>query len=192
MVTRREWYERTNAEWPAAVPALTEDEAVKAVKKLYRFVAKRSWKGDLRVMRTSEWTKNYRAIRFGRDAKTGRQFIRINVKLGWRELVHDLSHWMPWHLGMREENSHGAAHARLEARMIREVVRRGWLDGKLRPVARAPRPRPDPREEKRRRTVEAIARWESKERRAANALKKLRRSLAAMDRARAKRDDVAA
>lgn len=69
--------------------------------------------------------------------------------------------------------------------MIREVLRRGWLEGKLRTPEKPPKPEPDPKTVKLVRTEQAIERWEAKQRRAANALKKLRRRLAYYQRAAA-------
>lgn len=176
-VTRKEWYRRVNASWPADVPPLTADEATRAARRLYRFVTKRTWHGDVVVTSGNRYTK----IRAGR--------IVVNPTHGWHGLVHLLSHYLEAHAGA---SGHGAAHARLEMRMIREVVRRGWLEGKLRPRARAAEPAPEPtideartaaRAEKLARTLAAIERWERKERRAVNALRKLKRRRVALERA---------
>lgn len=161
-VTRAEWYRRVNAAWPATVPPLTADEATRAAKRLYRFVTKRTWRGDVVVTSGNRYTK----IRAGR--------LVVNPAHGWHGLVHLLSHYLESYAGT---HGHTAAHARLEMRMVKEVVRRGWLDGKLKTT-----PRPvvapivvDPRVEKLARTLAAIERWEKKQRRAETALRKLHR-----------------
>jgi hypothetical protein len=64
-------------------------------------------------------------------------------------------------------------------RLIKEVIRRGWLDGKLRSEPKPAAPAPalaDIRAERQKRIEERIARWESKKRRAETALRKLRKS----------------
>jgi hypothetical protein len=160
-VTRREWYRRVNAAWPENVPKLTAEEAVRAAKRLYRFERGYTWRGPVKV--TSG--RRSSAIRGG--------VIIVNPIGGWHELVHLLSHYL-------SPGKHGADHARCELRLIKEVIRRGWLDGKLRsePKPAAPAPTPDDvRAEKKARIEERIARWESKKRRAETALKKLRKSL---------------
>jgi hypothetical protein len=68
---------------------------------------------------------------------------------------------------------HSKDHARVERKMIEQVVRRGWLEGKLK---REPKPEPTKVErlEKQLKAVDSLIKtWESKERRARNALKKL-------------------
>jgi len=159
-VTRREWYRRVNAAWPATVPPLTAEEAVRAAKKLYRFERGYTWRGPVKV--TSG--RRSSAIRGG--------VIIVNPLGGWHELVHLLSHYL-------SPGKHGADHARCEMRLIKEVIRRGWLDGKLRSEPKPAAPAPalaDIRAERQKRIEERIARWESKKRRAETALRKLRKS----------------
>ena len=178
-VTRAEWYRRVNASWPEAVPALSEDEAVRAARKLYRFVTKKTWSGEVVVRpHGGPWGRQWRAFSYTRDAK-GRRAIAVYPEAGWKDLVHLMSHYLESYAGT---HGHNATHARLEMRMIREVVRRGWLDGKLRGPEKPAVAAPDKLSVRRQRTAAAIARWEAKERRAANALKKLRRRLAYYDR----------
>jgi len=175
-VTRKEWYRRVNATWPETVPALTAGEAVRAAKRLYRYVSGATWRGP--VIATSG--NRYSGWRWVKSEEHGvRRALVVNPGRGWRDLVHELSHTWESHAGT---HGHNAAHARLEMRMIKEVVRRGWLDGKLKS---APKPAPvavDARAVKMERTAAAIERWEKKLRRAENALKKLRRRQRAYER----------
>lgn len=159
-VTRKEWYRRVNAAWPAVVPPLTDDEAIRAGRKLFRFAKGYTFRGDVVVTsgRRYTWVRN------------GTMYV--NPSHGWRDLVHFLSHYCV-------PGKHGAEHARAELRMIKQVIRRGWLDGRLKT---APKPEPPPpslneaRVEKMQRIEQRIARWESKRKRAETALKKLRKS----------------
>lgn len=188
-VPRYEWYARVNASWPEQVPALTADEAVAAAKKLYRFAHGRSWKGKVVVTSGRNHTRmGYAGRRRHQFDGTARPYaIIVNPRDGWHELVHHLSHWWGPH-------GHNAKHARYEMRMIKEVVRRGWLEGALKREPE-PEPAPIPAEEakalaramKVERTDAAIERWERKKRRAENALKKLQRRKAALERAWARR-----
>ena len=118
-MNRREWYERVNAAWPAQVPALTGAEAVKAARRLFR------WAG-MKVREVTETSGNRH--NWG-DAGS---FV-VNPEKGWRELVHGVSHWVHY---LRNRvgafrSPHDKSHARLELSMVRQVVKRGWLDGRL-------------------------------------------------------------
>lgn len=157
-ITRREWYERVNAAWPRPLPALTAEEAVRASRRLYRYGTKKTWRGDVRV--TSG--RNLGGIYGGT--------MLVNPSLGWEHLVHYLSHDV-------ERSGHGARHARMELRMIKEVVKRGWLEGKLKVT---PKPALAPRDLKAERAARLLGRatrWEAKRKRAETALKKIRRQL---------------
>lgn len=160
------WYERTNDTWPERVPALTGPEAVRALRRLYRFATGRTMRTPVKLT-----TGN-------RDTWPRRGVWYVNPSKGWRDLVHLVSHycWAQSHPG---ERPHSKAHARLEARMIREVIRRGYLDGKLRDPERAPaEPGPSVQRVRYDRTLASIERWEAKAKRAEVALRKLRRRAA--------------
>lgn len=166
-LSRRAWYERVNAAWPAEPPPkLTDVEAVRATKRLYRFVRGRNNPYPIRL--TSGNRRTW--LRHGA--------LVVNPEKGWHALIHYLSHL--WGGG------HGSEHARLERRMIKEVVRRGWLAGKLRDQPKPPPPpAPDPKLVRYQRTVAAIGRWTAKRDRAERALKKLERRKRYYDRSAA-------
>jgi len=179
-VTRKEWYRRVNATWPETVPPLTAEEAVRAAKRLCRYVTGETWKREVVVTSGNRYSGRHWVRKNG--AIVGMALV-VNPERGWRHLIHELSHTWERYAGT---HGHNAAHARLEMRMIKEVIRRGWLDGKLKDKPR-PEPSPvDPRAAKIERTAAAIERWEKKLRRAENALKKLRRRQRAMERYAAK------
>lgn len=114
---------------------------------------------------------------------------RINDGLdkGWPRLVHDISHRI---FAARHPNfrPHAGGHALLEREISDYVIQQGWLSGTLKP----PAPRKATAEERRAKrlsqTDAAIARWDSKRRRADTALRKLRRRHRALLRRQAKRD----
>jgi len=172
MVTRREWYQRVNQSWPADVPTLTADEAVRAARRLYRYGWGIRFAG--KVVLTSGRRRN--RMSYGQ--------IVINPAQGWKELVHLLSHYAhryrvrTGHFAYKAPD-HSADHAMMERRMIKEVLRRGWLQGKLRTPEKPASAPVDQRAEAKvlryKRTLAAIDRWERKLRRAESALKKLRR-----------------
>jgi hypothetical protein len=114
MVTIAEWYSRVNAAWPASVPKLTEEAAHRAARKLFRAITGR--KLALPVV----------TVTGNRNTWPGQRGLNVNPGNGWRDFVHHLSHWL--HLIVnRGEKPHSRAHARLELRMVRIVLARGWL-----------------------------------------------------------------
>ncbi len=117
MVTRREWYERVNAAWPKNVPALTFPEARRAARRLARFAKVTV---PTRIVETTG--NRYTRLFYGE--------LRINTSRGWHGFVHSLSHLFHRRT-MRGFAPHDPTHARLELRLIKEVLRRGWLDGRL-------------------------------------------------------------
>jgi hypothetical protein len=94
------------------------------------------------------------------------------------------------HPGVRP---HSVEHGRVERGLIQHVLEKGWLEGKLKPRTRTttPKAKPDERALKYARTLASIKRWESKQKRATNALAKLNRSRRAMERHQAKREGAA-
>lgn len=164
-VTRKEWYTRVNGAWPEQLPELTPIEAIRAARRLYRFVKGRTFPAhNVRLTSGRRYTWIRRSVMFVNP--NGHE---NGSRRGWESLVHDLSHCLAQHL------NHGGEHARLELRMIKEVIRRGWLDGRLRDKPKVDKPKADPRAVKYARVLASIERWEKKLTRANNALKKLNR-----------------
>lgn len=161
-VTRKEWYRRVNAAWPADVPPLTAPEAVRAVRRLYRFGLRRTFRGEVRVTSGRRYTWMYHGVLF------------VNPEKGWKDLVHLISHYAAERL--EPGAAHGGYHARMELRMIKAVIRRGWLSGALRDPERAPVV-VDERAARQGRLAVRLVAWERRAKRAATALKKLRRQL---------------
>lgn len=154
-VTRRAWYQRVNAAWPAAMPPLTGEEAVRAFRRLYRFGRGRTLASKVGVTSGRRYT----------GWAAGQYWV--NPERGWHHLVHVLSH-------LCEPSGHNSAHARMELRMIKEVVRRGWLEGRLRSPERAPSAPVDVRAVRYGRLLEREVAWRRRAKRAATALRKIR------------------
>lgn len=175
MVSRKEWYTRVNTTWPKEVPPLTGEEATRAVRKLWRKFRKVKCMLPIVVTSGNRYTWVYNGQ------------VRVNAEAGWKALVHNLSHYFHRRrqTGVEEDarvGPHHKTHARLELRMIREVVKRGWLRGKLRSVPKPPTATLDPGHEKLKRLDARIVRWESRLKRSQNALRKLIRSRKALCR----------
>lgn len=173
MTTIAEWYKRVDGAWPAAIPSLTYPEAVRAARKLYRTVTgkKCPWVFRETSGRVGTW--------MGDDGR-----FHINPAgdwqhPGWNGLIHSLSHYL--HNKVGTDKPHSREHARLELRMVKAVVRRGWLTGTLKDRPKTPARAPSDLA----RCVEAISRWERKAKRAATAMKKLERRRRRLERAAA-------
>jgi hypothetical protein len=162
-------YHSVNGQWPAPasqLPKLTGPEALAAAKRLYRIGMGRAFTGKWKLTSGNRYTWPRRGVFY------------VNAEAGWWRLVHDLSH----HIHHRKhpgKKPHDFRHAFVERELIKEVVSRGWLDGKLR---RPERPEPDVTAIRHQRVLEAIARWERKAKRAETALRKLRRQRAYYER----------
>jgi hypothetical protein len=63
------------------------------------------------------------------DIRRGKMYV--NPSRGWKNFVHEFSHDFVY-LCNPGERPHSKFHARFEAKLAREVVKRGWLDGRLR------------------------------------------------------------
>lgn len=179
MTTIAQWYERVNAAWPDQVPPLTDAEAVRAARRLYRFAMKRPCPYPVEVTSGNRYTY----------ARSGVLYVNPQGRrrAGWRDFVHELSHYMHRRL-YPGERPHSRTHARLEMKLAKEVIRRGWLGGALKPAPKpAPVPKPDDRIERRQAQV---ARLERKIKALTTRLQKARRSLAALERAKSKKEGV--
>ena len=107
--------------WPASIPELTAPEAVRAARRLWRYSVGTTFDGVVKVTRGNRRTRI--------DWDGNERCIIVNPEEGWREFIHALSHWFDY--VVNGEMKHGKHHARFETKLIKEVIRRGWLDGKL-------------------------------------------------------------
>lgn len=177
LMTLTERYDKVNALWPAEVPPLTFNEAVRAVAKLTRMAG-----APIRGAQFIQTSGNrYNWIR--------RYVCRLNPGRGWKELVHDISHWVHMSRYPGSVPHQDRRHATIEARMVRVVVARGWLTGALRVQPKVVEPM-DPVEAKRLERAHRIELREAQVRRLEKKgiaimkrLARARRSLTALRRA---------
>jgi len=167
-------YANVNAVWPDHAPAPSPQEALTGARKLVRLALTLGREGSLpqkyrgKFALTSGvrrcWTRN-RTFYVNPDNTRGFH--------GWKGIVHDISHWAGRRL-YRDYSPHDHRHAFIERTLAEHVVRNGWLDGKLK---REPKPKPEiDRIALRAARIEArIKAWETKRRRAENALAALRK-----------------
>ena len=159
---------------------MSDKDAANAVSRLYRFGLGKTFTGQVYIS-----TGNRRPVRFAweRHPTNATVSIRsawVNPSKGWKHFVHDLSHWLDQIANGRSK--HSKHHARFEAKLVREVVKRGWLDPKpepkiepkIEPAVVVPINNTAAKRELALGRIEArIVNWERKAKRAKNALAKL-------------------
>ena len=152
--------------WPEVVPPLTAAEAERAFRRLYRFSMGETYPGKTEISSGNRqparftWAGNYR-------------LVVLNPEKGWKDFIHHLSHYFVDLCNGNE--GHSKFHARFELKLVKEVIKRGWLDGKLNDQSKPEKPPVDPKVVKLERIESAIERWQRKYNRADRALAKLKR-----------------
>jgi hypothetical protein len=96
----------------------------------------------------------------------------VNPERGWKILIHHLSHWIHWLRYGRKLPPHAPAHARLELAMVRQVVKRGWLEGKLAPRKATTREKADKATTRMEHAIRMLRRAETRSKRAETIRKK--------------------
>ena len=165
----RQKYHAVNSQWPDVVPELTGDEAMAAAKRLYRLAMKKAWPGKWELTSGNRFTWARGRTFYVNPKRTG-----WGVVNGWHDLVHMMSHYCHRQLHPRAK-PHSGAHHFLEKERVAYVVAQGWLNGTLR---KPDAPKVDAAAIRHQRTLDGIARWEAKRKRADTALKKLRKRAA--------------
>lgn len=177
---------------PEPLPPMTRAEAISAGKRLWRRFAGRGWPGTWRAGRG-----NHRIYPRG-------SVMLVNPGLGWRRFVHDLSHclydhmtrtsghylWVKSHrlpvlsqavidnYKTARPKDHTDDHAHLEKAMVAMVIENGWLDGKLKPAPKEPKPKLSVRERNEAKVDKAGIRWLAKLKKAEADLKRAKKKLA--------------
>lgn len=164
-------YDSVNAAWAATgYPPATRDEVTRALAILCRKFGGTQY-GSPAMLQPFR-TKRVRVCWITR--KGGSQWK------GWARLAHDFSH-MVFRARHPHLTPHHPSHVRVEREVTEFMLAAGWHTGALKrePVA----PSLDEKRTARRANLAArLARWESKAKRAATAIRKIKRSLQSIDR----------
>lgn len=181
----RERYKSVNAVWPSEVPKLEAKEAKTAALRLYRAHLGKKFTGKVKITSGNRYTW----VRYG--------VLYVNPDRGWKALVHELSHLI--HRRRNPGNRpHASTHTSLEREMIRYVLEKDWLSGKLKrpettkpPVDRAARfaELVEKREAKARKMLE---KWEKAQARAEKHVAKWQRVVKGYERRAARKGVVKA
>src|SRR6185295_8961704 len=162
-------YQTVNGSWPEGpLPKPDGDEAVRGAKRLFRKFTGRAYRGKWMATSGRRNTWPYRGIFYVNPDR------KCDHGGGWRAIVHSMSHFVHYFKGGSRPHDAFGRHAFLEREMIAYVVESGWLEGKLKRTAK-PKAPVDVKQVRYRALLAKIAKWESKQRRAVTALKKLKR-----------------
>jgi len=173
-------YDNVNAVWPDDPARPTGQEALAGARKLVKLALSLGRDGTNGINYRYGRGYEFKLTSGNRYTWTRRGVFYVNpaqhqwgVGNGWQTIVHNIAHWAGRKL-YPGAKPHDHRTAFIERKLAEHVVNSGWLDGKLK---REPKPKPEiDRVALRAARVEAsIKRWESKRKRADNALKKLRR-----------------
>lgn len=160
-------YDPVDALWRSiTVPPITRAKGVSAAKKLARHF------GGLADC-SPNVTRRVRYLGDGRRcwiSTTG----GYDIQKGWARLAHDMAHT----IYRRRHNGafppHGGGHAKLEREVVEYIIAQSWL---LFPLRTKPKPTLDEKRATKLASIDArIARWTTKAKRAATALRKLQRA----------------
>jgi len=180
MVTSRKTSDEAAAEiralWDTLTPPpLTTPEAKRAAKKLYRYSTGHTWEGQVIAGVTQV---RFNGWKFGVPVQG--THIAVSAKDGWEALVHHLADDITYAF-QGDLNT-------CELAMVREVIKRGWMDGRLCDRVAAPLTKEQRAANKRRDAVvrikQRIKAWTTKHKRATTALKKLNAQLKRMEKKR--------
>lgn len=168
-------YKDVNAAWPTPYPVPTAQEAITGVKQLLRvahrlviedgaipkFVKRRKWRG----FKTT--TGNRHTWPNG-----GVFYVNPNWRgmYGWHGIVHNVSHWIGHHYWPKE-GAHSPRHVWIEAELADYAIK-NLIGGQLR---RPEKPKADPITKRAERVAARLKKWQTRKRRAENAIRKLRR-----------------
>ena len=169
-------YTNVNEVWPDDAPKPSPQEALAGARKLVKLAYSLAPEKSHR----RHW---YRGKKFALTSGRRHTWPRSGVWYvnpdrnwgfsGWKEICHGISHAVARNI-YPGANPHDPRHAFLERTLAEHVVRSGWLEGKLKRETK-PKAPADRKAVRQQRVDASIKRWQSKMKRAQNALKKLQR-----------------
>jgi hypothetical protein len=135
--------------WPVVVPALSADEAKRAAKRLYRFAMGETW--NRAVVTTSG----------NRHTWINHGTFHVNPE-SWQRMVMDLA-WLFFTRANPGARRNPKDINKLEEKLIKEVVKRGWLTNHLKTKEEPPLVREVRMYQANiKRLDSAVVRWENK------------------------------
>jgi hypothetical protein len=125
------WNRMVNSKFGGVQPILSDDESLVAARKLYRHAFGKAFPGKVELTKGNRFTWVRRGVLYVNPDK------REGHTRGLRSIIHDLSHYAHSRLHPRDA-PHSIRQARLEARLAKFALVRGWHEGGL------AKPKPEP------------------------------------------------
>jgi len=148
----------------------TRAEVERAIKKLYRFGLGTRFDGTIKFSRGDTWSYQH-----GEDPD-----IFVGTRCSWSDVVMMMSRIVAC-IYYREQALPGEGKLdKMELKLVREVIKRGWMGGKLADivVTRTPEQAAIERYEAKVKALnKRLAAWQAKHKRAANAMRKINAQL---------------
>ena len=173
------WDRLVNDKWKAldGLKPPSEQEAITGAKRLYRHIMGRPFEGE--TIKTVTGNRHTWIMGLRRSRSRQRMVINCNRShdsdAGWQEIVHGLSH--ACHRAKNPSaRPHDSQQLRIEAGMTDYAISHGFHLGKLKTKAKAKVP-VDRVKQRYEAMLKRRVTWESKHKRAANALKKVQREI---------------
>jgi len=113
-----------NSKFNGVQPILSPEESLVAARKLYRHAFGKAFPGEVRLTTGNRYTWVRRGVLSVNPDK------REGHTRGLRSIIHDLSHYAHSRLNPRDA-PHSIRQARLEARLAKFALDRGWHEGGL-------------------------------------------------------------
>ena len=167
---------KAEALWAVCAPStLTRGEAIRASRKLYRFATRETFKGTIKAGIT---TRVFFPGRFRMGQPEAATAITVAARKGWYLFVVALA------VDLAAAYSGDSDEVHLS--LVREVIKRGWLDGRLSDKL-IPPTTPEQRAMKKHADLvvnvrKRIKAWNTKAKRATTALKKLNAQLKRLEK----------
>lgn len=173
-------YSRVNDVWPEPCPHPTPPEALRGARLLVK-LAWRIAKHDIANFNARPRKDQKFSLTSGNRYTAPRSGVwYVNPQGhhfgGWKDIVHDISHWAFrrfWPHERRKNGPHAFRHKSIEHVMAKHVVESGWLTGALKRAEPKAKVR-DVKADRAARVLIRLAAWEAKRKRADTAIKKLR------------------
>jgi len=120
-----------NSKFGGVQPILSPEESLVAARKLYRHAFGKAFPGEVKLTTGNRYTWVRRGVLSVNPDK------REGHTRGLRSIIHDLSHFAHSRLNPRDA-PHSIRQARLEAKLAKFALERGWHEGGL------AKPKPEP------------------------------------------------
>lgn len=159
------WDRLVNSKWPPGIATPSDAEAITGAKRLYRKAMGKPWRGPVTITSGNRHTWIRRGVLYVNPNYTWRP--------GWPGIVHAIAHYAHArkHPGDRP---HSARQAYIERDLTDYALANGFLEGRLnRPKRQASKP--DPVVSRYQRILARQSKWQTKLKRAENALAKVRK-----------------